>query len=219
MDSENKLTICPVVSAKLNSRTREEIPVIISMKNNDNTKLSSMVFNMSTGNKRELPIVGGIACKLSKESINRLKRHPDVDYISFDSKVYALLDIANTTIETESARVEGFSGKGVTVAVIDTGVSPHTDLVKPRNRIIGFKDFVNGKTAPYDDNGHGTHIAGVIASSGFSSNGRYTGVAPDTNILGIKALDETGGGSTSDIVSSILFLSNHFIFIFSIKLS
>ena len=201
--NKNNLTVCPVVSAKLNSRSREEIPVIIAMKNNDNSKLNSMVFSMSSGIKKDLPLVGGIACSLSSESINRLRRHPDVDYISFDSKVFALLDVANSTVGTELVHSSDYTGKGVTVAVVDTGVYPHADLTKPRNRIIGFKDFVNQKTSPYDDNGHGTHISGIIASSGFSSNGKYAGIAPDANILAIKALDETGGGSTSDIVSTM----------------
>lgn len=203
MNNTNNLTVCPVLSAKLSSRSKEDIPVIISMKNSDNSKLTSMVSSMSTGIKKELPIVDGIACSLSAESINRLKKHPDVEYISFDSKVFALLDTTNETLGTNFAHDEGFTGKGVTVAVVDTGVSTHPDLVKPTNRIIGFKDFINQKTSPYDDNGHGTHISGIIASNGISSNGRFKGLAPDASILSVKALDETGGGSTSDIVSAM----------------
>lgn len=203
MDNTNNLRVCPVVSARLNSKSREEIPVIISMKNNDNRKLSSMVFGMSSGIQKELPIVNGVACSLSTESINRLRRHPDVDYISFDSKVFALLDVVSTTIGTDIPHSKGYSGKGVTVAVVDTGIYKHPDLVRPKNKIVGFKDFVNNKTSPYDDNGHGTHVAGIIAASGASSSGKYKGIAPDANILAVKALDETGGGSTSDIVSAI----------------
>lgn len=203
MNDTNNLTVCPVLSAKLSSRSKEDIPVIISMKNSDNSKLTNMVSSMSTGIKKDLPIVDGIACSLSAESINRLKRHPDVEYISFDSKVFALLDTTNETLATDFAHKEGFTGKGITVAVVDTGVSTHPDLVKPKNRIIGFKDFINGETSPYDDNGHGTHISGIIASNGISSNGRFKGIAPDANILSVKALDETGGGSTSDIVSAM----------------
>lgn len=203
MDNTNNLRVCPVVSAKLNSKSREEIPVIISMKGDSNRNLSSMVFGMSSGVRKELPIVNGLACSLNTESIHRLRRHPDVDYISFDSKVFALLDIVNTTIGTDIPHSESYSGKGVTVAVIDTGVYKHPDLVRPTNRIVGFKDFVNNKTSAYDDNGHGTHVSGIIAASGISSNGKYKGIAPDANILAVKALDETGGGSTSDIVSAI----------------
>ena len=167
MNNTNNLTVCPVVSAKLNSRSREEIPVIISMKGSDNSKLSNMVFSMSTGIKKELALVGGIACSLSTEAINRLKRHPDVEYISFDSKVFALLDVTNQTVGTEIAHSEGYTGKGVTVAVVDTGIFPHTDLVKPTNRIVGFKDFVNNKTSPYDDNGHGTQVTCTVNQNNY----------------------------------------------------
>lgn len=203
MNNEDNLTVCPLVSARLSSRSREEIPVIISMKNSDNSKLNSMVFSMAGGIKKDLPLVGAMACSLSPEFIKKLRNHPDVDYISFDSKVFALVDVVNSTISTRLAHDQGYSGKGVTVAVIDTGVFTHPDLVKPKNRIVGFKDFVNGKTSPYDDNGHGTHVSGIIAANGLSSNGRFKGIAPNANILSIKALDETGGGNTSDIVSAM----------------
>ncbi|EOD00181.1 intracellular alkaline serine proteinase [Caldisalinibacter kiritimatiensis] len=158
---------------------------------------------MSNKVKHQLPLVDGVACEMSLEAINKLSEDPDIEYISFDSKVFALLDIANESISSSFPHQEGYTGEGITVAVIDTGVAPHNDLTRPTNRIVGFKDFVNDRSKPYDDNGHGTHVAGIIASSGYSSNGKYTGVAPKANILGIKALDESGSGSTSDIISAI----------------
>ena len=205
MKRSSNLRVCPIVSAKLNSRSREDIPVIVSVKDNDSDskKLSNMVFNMSSEVRHTLPLVGGVACSLNLDAINRLSRHPNIEYICFDSKVFALLDIASSSVSASIPHDLGFTGKDITVAVIDTGVAPHADLVKPRNRIIGFKDFVNNKTSPYDDNGHGTHVAGIIAASGSSSNGKYRGVAPNANILAVKALDKTGGGNTSDIVSAI----------------
>lgn len=53
---------------------------------------------------------------------------------------------------------------------------------------------------------HGTHVAGIIAGNGYSSNGKYTGVAPKSNIIGIKALDEKGSGNTSDIIKAISWI-------------
>ncbi len=73
---------------------------------------------------------------------------------------------------------------------------------------MGFKDFVNNKTSPYDDNGHGTHVAGIIAGNGYSSRGKYTGIAPQANILAVKALDSEGSGSTSNIISAISYVVN-----------
>jgi len=195
--------LCPVISAKLQTQSNEDIPVIVRVKDKDDQKLSSLVCDMSDKVKRSLPLVGGVACNMSLEEIYRLSRDPSIEYISFDSKVFALLDIANASVGSSFPHSKGLKGEGITVAVIDTGVAPHNDLVKPRNRIVGFKDFVNDKSKPYDDNGHGTHVSGIIASNGFSSNGKYAGIAPAANILAVKALDENGSGNTSDIVSAI----------------
>ncbi|WP_425448748.1 S8 family peptidase [Dethiothermospora halolimnae] len=195
--------VCPVLSAKLKSSSKDDIPVIIRVKDRDSNKLSSQVFNMSGRIKYNLPLIGGVACNINIESIDKLSNDPNIEYINFDSKVFAQLDIATKAMGVDIPHKEGYDGEGITVAVIDTGVSPHSDLVKPKNRIVGFKDFVNDKKKPYDDNGHGTHVAGIIASNGYSSKGKYAGVAPKANILGVKALDSEGSGSTSDIISAI----------------
>jgi len=198
--------LCPILSAKLSSLSREELPVIIQSRDEDSSRLNSVVFNMSGEVKNNLPLIGGIAANLTTDAIYRLVNDPNIEYISFDSKVFALLDIATATIKVDMPQDRGYFGEGVTVAVIDTGIAPHSDLTRPENRIVGFKDFVNDKTSPYDDNGHGTHVTGIIAGNGYSSNGKYAGVAPKANILGVKALDETGSGNTSDIISAISWI-------------
>ncbi len=196
------LKICPIISAKLTSQSIEELPVIIQVKNESYNEFQSLV--SQTGKvKTKLPIIGGVACNLTTDTIYRLANDPDIEYISFDSKVFALLDIATASINTNFPYERGYLGEGTTVAVIDTGVAPHKDLTIPTNRIIGFKDFIANKLQPYDDNGHGTHVAGIISGNGYSSNGKYTGVAPKSNILGIKALDGNGSGNTSDIIKAI----------------
>ena len=195
--------ICPILSAKLLSKSKEEVPVIVSVKDKDSNNLSNKVFGMSGRVKYNLPLVGGVACNMNIKDVAELSRDSNIDYICFDSKVFALLDIGTKSIGCQIPYTEGYKGEGITIAVIDTGIAPHSDLTKPKNRIVGFKDFVNNKNRPYDDNGHGTHVAGIIASNGYSSNGKFSGVAPEANILGIKALDEEGSGSTSYIISAI----------------
>ena len=56
-------------------------------------------------------------------------------------------------------------------------------------RVDRFVDFVNGHTTPYDDYGHGTHVAGIIAGNGFDSNGARTGIAPRSRLVALKVLD------------------------------
>lgn len=53
------------------------------------------------------------------------------------------------------------TGKGIGIAILDTGISPVADFTIPTDRIIVFRDFINGRTTPYDDNGHGTHVTGA----------------------------------------------------------
>lgn len=96
---------------------------------------------------------------------------------------------------------KGIRGKGVTVAIIDTGVSGiHPDLTE---NIIASYDGVNGKSTVYDDNGHGTHVAGIIAGTGKVSGGEYRGIAPEASIVVVKALNRSGRGRTNIAVDCI----------------
>lgn len=87
----------------------------------------------------------------------------------------------------------GINGSGVKVAVIDTGVALHPDL---KGRIAAWKDFVNNRPAPYDDNGHGTHVAGIVA-------GKKTGVAPGAELLVAKVFDRSGVAPLSRILAAL----------------
>lgn len=199
-----KSKLCPVLSSKIMSQSREEVPVIIQF-NNASSNLKNNVNNLSINFKSNLPLIDGFAGYMTTESIYSLINNPEVEYISFDSRVHTLLDIAGPVIGSYPFHNIGYDGQGITIAVIDTGVAPHEDLTIPINRIIGFKDFINNKDVPYDDSGHGTHISGIIAGNGSSSDGKYRGIAPGSNILGIKALDENGGGNTSDIIAALSY--------------
>ena len=101
----------------------------------------------------------------------------------------------------------GLTGYGVNVAVLDTGIAPHPDF---DNRIILFRDFVRGKNRPYDDNGHGTHVAGIIGGSGGLSQGRFQGIAPACGIAALKVLDRRGNGSLKCVLSGIRWLLDHY---------
>ncbi len=87
-------------------------------------------------------------------------------------------------------------GTGVTVAIIDSGIDyRHPDF---GDRVVGGYDFVNDDTDPMDDNGHGTHVAGIVAA-----NGKVRGVAPGANLVAYKAMDQFGNGELVDIIAAL----------------
>lgn len=135
-----------------------------------------------------------------------LENHKSIKKIHTDRKVRALLDIASLSVNAEVLHAQTIKGEGVTIAVVDTGIYPHQDL---QGRIIAFKDFINNRKDPYDDNGHGTHCAGDAAGDGSASNGKYTGIAPAASLVGVKVLDKMGAGLLSNVISGIQWCMDH----------
>src|SRR5207302_1352885 len=124
------------------------------------------------------------------------------------------------TVGTRAVRqMLGLTGAGIGVAVIDSGIATwHDDLTNRSNtlypygdqRVAGFVDFVNGQLAPYDDNGHGSHVAGIIAANGYDSNGQKAGAAPDASLVALKVLDANGSGTISSVIAALDWvLANH----------
>lgn len=100
----------------------------------------------------------------------------------------------------EDTKRHKIEGKGIGVAILDTGIALHPDFDK---RIICFKDFVNEQEMPYDDNGHGTHIAGIIGGSGKLSEGGCSGIAPKCSLIPLKVLDTRGNGEIDHVIEGI----------------
>lgn len=99
-----------------------------------------------------------------------------------------------------------YNGRGITIAMLDTGVAFHPDF---DNRIIAFKDFVHGKKKLYDDSGHGTHVAGCLCGSGCISAGKYRGIAPESRLVVGKVLDENGDGVIENMARGIIWVLDH----------
>lgn len=96
-----------------------------------------------------------------------------------------------------------YTGKHVSVAILDTGIYLHPDV---DSRIILFHDFVNHEKYPYDDSGHGTHVAGCLAGNGKSSKGIYRGIAPECNLIIGKVLDKKGNGSIENMLEGLSWI-------------
>lgn len=93
-----------------------------------------------------------------------------------------------------------YTGKGIGVCVMDTGLFPHIDFA---GRIWVFRDFVRGQKQPYDDNSHGTHVCGIIGGDGTASMGRIRGIAPGCGFIALKVLDGLGNGRKEDVLQAI----------------
>lgn len=104
---------------------------------------------------------------------------------------------------------QGLTGRGIGIAVMDTGIGSHPDLTEPGGCLAGFFDTVNGHSSFYDDNGHGTHIAGIIAGNGSASNGLYRGIAPESRIYMVKILNNRGEGNTGNVLEGINWILNN----------
>ncbi len=106
-------------------------------------------------------------------------------------------------LKIEEIHRRNIKGENVGVVIMDTGISEHPDL---NGRIIKFKDFVNNKQEKYDDEGHGTHVSGIVAGDGKLSRGMYSGIAPKSEIISLKVLDERGVGREDDVIEGIWWI-------------
>jgi serine protease AprX len=162
--------------------------------------------------------LGGQVAVVPDAALDRLARRPEVAGISLDRTVRSTME--RTTSSTGARWVNehlGVTGSGVGVATIDSGISPwHEDL---DGRVVHFADFVNAQSGAYDDYGHGTHVAGIIAGSGRASAvgaqeaAARRGVAPGAHLVVLKALDVTGNGFTSNVIAAIDYaIANRAVF-------
>jgi len=168
--------------------------------------------------KASLDVISGISARLDPESgvMEKIRKlgpgvniTPDGEVSSpdpvkkwpgFIRRMLGMPNVYHKTLNLDKIWDQGINGKGVGIAIIDTGIAPHPDLA---DRIVGFKDFVNGYDRPYDDQGHGTHCAGIAAGSGADGKGKYIGAAPGANLVGVKVMNSSGSGKTSDIIRGI----------------
>ncbi|MBQ8430408.1 MAG: S8 family serine peptidase, partial [Clostridia bacterium] len=129
-----------------------------------------------------------------------------VQSLSGTTKVSSCISDAKQFLNIDNLTENKYFGSDITIAFIDTGISPHLDFIFPYNRIIEFVDLVNHKTLPYDDNGHGTFVVSVCSGSGKRLNNQYSGIAPLTKIVMIKALNHKGETSSDRILDAMQYV-------------
>jgi serine protease AprX len=168
---------------------------------------------------RALPIVAGFAATVPAAVVGDLARLPGVRAVTPDGRVRVQGTAAGGTIRSvypkvvraDAAWQRGVTGRGVTVAVLDTGVAPN--LPDLSGRLVQVSDDPSGQVTPCknlsgeldcnDRYGHGTFIAGLIAGNGTSSGGKWKGVAPGASVLSVKTAGADGSADVSNILAGI----------------
>lgn len=179
-----------------------KIPIIVQTEETHKMEYSMKTLAKSSGCsiKKNFPMINAFSTKVTAKSLELLVKNNHVKKVWYDREVRAILDVASPTVKSSSLWNSNITGKDIVVAILDTGIFDHPDL---SGRIVAFKDFINQETSPYDDNGHGTHVAGDVASDGNQSNFKYRGPAYEAKLVGVKVLNKLGMGSLSLIIEGI----------------
>ena len=165
--------------------------------------------------RRRLPLIKGLSATVPNSALSELADSDLVQHVALDRSIVGAMERTGVTVGATGVREQlGLDGSGVGIAVIDSGVAAgEDDLADPSltgsDRIDRFVDFVHGRPTPYDDYGHGTHVAGIIAGNGFDSSGARSGLAPRSRLVVLKVLDRFGQGHISDVIAALDYAVAH----------
>jgi serine protease AprX len=167
-----------------------------------------------------LDIINSYVLDVPNQLLKKLEDNRDIFRVHFDRPIKAHNYRTRVTVGANIVQdYLGYTGAGIGIAVIDSGIATwHDDLTNKTSkvypygnqRVSKFVDFVNGRALPYDDNGHGTHVAGIIAGNGYDSKGEKAGLAPDASIVALKVLDARGQGTISSIISALNWVAANY---------
>ena len=184
---------------------------VLSMNVNEKVECIAYVSDFSKAKRyfnvneiiREFPFINALALEINSNKLIEICNHSWIKNITKGANALALMNVSRKILGAENSNL---TGKDVTIAYIDTGISSHLDFCLKRNRIIKFVDLVNGKKRNYDDNGHGTFVSGVGSGNGIMSGGKYSGIAPLSNIVSIKALNQNGEANAVTILDAMQWI-------------
>ena len=208
------------IAKDVDTKTAAEANVIVRFKVPPAAKHHQHVIALGGLLKNVPGLLNTAAYSIPGTMVPLLAADPDVDFVAKDHVLKASAappwigaqpDNGWHAIGADLATsVFGFTGAGVGVAVIDSGMDNLDDLKDPtgKNRIVYQQSFVPGDTSPADKYGHGNHVAGILGGTGKDSTGSkfsYTvrGVAPGVNFINLRVLDAQGQGSDSAVIAAI----------------
>lgn len=200
-------------------KSGKAVDVIVQYKSDPTDDQIGKVAQKGAALKHRLSVIQGASfTSVSSDTLTQLAQDPDVAHVAPDRPLQGAADF-DYTPETVNApwawQQLKLDGTGVGVAVIDSGVSPVGDLYwyNPTtgaygSRIVYSQSFLPSSKDTNDYYGHGTHVAGIIASAGWFSWGsdfthQFKGIAPNANIINLRALDQNGAGTDSSVIAAI----------------
>ena len=164
--------------------------------------------------RRTFQTLPAASLQASPSEVRRLATDGRISRVWLDLPCHAWIDRSSKAVNAPFAWRSGWTGQGVLVGVIDTGIDEnHPDLA---GRIVAQRDFIGEGVG--DFHGHGTHVAGIIAGSGAASGGKYKGISPDASLLVAKALGSDGVGLTSQIMAAMEWLVSQGVRIINLSL-
>lgn len=154
-------------------------------------------------------LIPAVSATLHPSDILAVSNQPNVTYISLDRQLGATLDYTAAAVSAPTAWSYGLDGSGVGIAIIDSGIYNHPDLNaanSTKSRVVYRQSFIGGVLN--DDFGHGTHVAGIAAGNGSSSDQpgsfrTFKGIAPNANLLDLRVLDQNGASNDSVVIAAI----------------
>jgi serine protease AprX len=204
----------PVLQQRVLADRKGSSPVIITFADGQSLETAVQLIEEAEGAaRRRLPIIEGHVAVIPNRTLLRLAARKAVERISLDRPVMGANELTGATVGSTAARQQfGYDGAGVGVVIIDSGVSAsHHDLsgANGASRVVRFVDFINDQQQAYDDFGHGTHVAGIIAGNGSDSGGARAGIAPAARLVVLKVLDGSGNGNISDVIAALDYALQH----------
>ena len=205
----------PLLIDQLGNLTGQTDVVVRAQNASANDVVAGLITSVGGTLGRDLPILNARAARVPNAEVLALAASSLVKRIALDRLTLGFAERTSTTVGADFVRQQlGYDGDGIGVAVIDSGVTAwHNDLADPAlpttQRVAQFVDFVGGRSERYDDYGHGTHVAGIIAGNGADSNGARSGIAPRSRLVVLKVLDGAGRGRISDVIAAIDYAVTH----------
>ncbi len=161
---------------------------------------------------REFSIIPGFAASMTAAQVQGLARVPGVVMVEEDFEVTTQLDGARADFGADrvNAGSPAYTGAGVGICIIDTGIDDGHEQFDDVGKIAGWTDLVNNQPDPYDDHGHGSHVANIAAGAGTGgpSAPGLRGVAPGAKIYAVKTLNSAGSAPESTVITAVEWCAN-----------